>query len=45
MRAKLETWMAEQGDKRQVFNEPLLAGQEATPIGQPAKAKKKASAK
>jgi hypothetical protein len=45
MRAKLEAWMQQQGDRRTVFNEPLLAGQEATPIGQPAKAKKKAPAK
>ncbi|MDQ3621953.1 MAG: sulfatase [Verrucomicrobiota bacterium] len=32
MRERLEAWMDEQGDKRTVFNEPLLLGQEATPL-------------
>jgi len=45
MRAKLEAWMKEQEDTRQVFNEPLLIGQEATPIAPAAGAKNKAAAK
>jgi arylsulfatase A-like enzyme len=45
MRAKLEAWMQQQGDTRQVFNEPLLAGQEATLIAPAGGAKKKATAK
>jgi arylsulfatase A-like enzyme len=45
MRAKLEAWMKDQGDTRKVFNEPLLAGQEATPIAPAGGAKKKAAAK
>jgi N-sulfoglucosamine sulfohydrolase len=32
MRAKVAAWMKEQGDAGTVFNEPLLLGQEATPI-------------
>ncbi len=32
MRDQLESWMNEQGDHRQVFNEPLLLGEEAVPI-------------
>jgi len=43
MRAKVTAWMKEQGDQGRVFNEPLLLGQEATPIPQGAgKAKAKA---
>jgi N-sulfoglucosamine sulfohydrolase len=45
MREKLEAWMKEQGDTRQVFNEPLLVGQEATPIPPAAGAMKKAAGK
>jgi uncharacterized sulfatase len=43
MRAKLETWMQQQGDTRKVFNEPLLAGEEATPIASAGGGKKKAA--
>ena len=32
MRAKVAAWMKEQNDAGTVFNEPLLLGQEATPI-------------
>jgi len=35
MRGKLAAWSRAQGDTRRIFNEPLLAGEEATPI-QPA---------
>jgi uncharacterized sulfatase len=39
MRGKLDTWLKEQGDQLTVFNEPLLLGQEATPIPPASKAK------
>ena len=42
MRGKVAAWMKEQGDAGTVFNEPLLVGQEATPIEQAGKAKKAA---
>ena len=38
-RDKLAAWMKDQGDSARVFNEPLLLGQEATPIQPAAKAK------
>lgn len=41
MRSRLEAWLREQNDQLTVFNEPLLIGQEATPIA-PAAAKQKA---
>jgi uncharacterized sulfatase len=34
MRDKVAAWMKEQGDTGRVFNEPLLLGQEATPLPQ-----------
>ena len=43
MRARLTAWMTDQNDQRTVFNTPLLLGQEATPIGPAAGAKKKAA--
>jgi uncharacterized sulfatase len=39
MRQQVAAWMAAQGDEGRVFGEPLLAGEEATPI-QPAGKKK-----
>jgi uncharacterized sulfatase len=41
MREKLSAWMKAQSDTKRVFNEPLLAGEEATPIQPPAGKKKK----
>jgi uncharacterized sulfatase len=42
MRTKLEAWLKEQNDQLTVFSEPLLLGQEATPVQQaPAKNKNK----
>jgi hypothetical protein len=40
MRDKLATWRKSQGDTGRVFGEPLLAGEEATPL-HPAAAKTK----
>lgn len=39
MRGKVAAWMKAQGDEGTVFNEPLLLGQEATPIQPGGKAK------
>ena len=39
LRDKVAAWMKSQGDAGRVFNEPLLLGQEATPIQPAAKAK------
>jgi len=41
MRTKLESWLREQNDQLTVFNEPLLLGQEATPIQPASGAKQK----
>ena len=41
MRDKVAAWMKEQADQGTVFNEPLLLGQEATPLVPPGKAKAK----
>ena len=41
MREKLAAWMKEQDDQGTVFNEPLLLGQEATPLSPMAKRKAK----
>jgi arylsulfatase A-like enzyme len=41
MREKVAAWMKVQGDQGTVFNEPLLVGQEATPIQPAGKAKEK----
>jgi arylsulfatase A-like enzyme len=39
MRAKVAAWMNDQGDSGRVYSEPLLVGQEATPISPSKKAK------
>ena len=45
MRDRLANWMKEQGDERKVYSEPLLRGQEATPVLPAGKAKTKAKKK
>ena len=45
MRERVADWMKEQGDERKVYSEPLLRGQEATPVLPAGKAKAKAKAK
>lgn len=42
MRDKVAAWMKAQGDEGKVFNQPLLVGQEATPITPAGKAKAQA---
>lgn len=41
VRARVATWVTQQGDTGRVFNEPLLIGQDATPIPPAGKARPK----